>query len=80
MVVFKANRAKVFVIVNALKENYKRMRIGGTQAWWDSRNIANSIPVCIPLERILPCSRPLLGLRALFRVQKAFDYPFWLSH
>ena len=43
-IALKMNRAKVFVIVNALKEVYKRMRIGGTQAWWDSRNIANSIP------------------------------------
>ena len=41
---FKATRAKVFVFVNALKEIYERMRIGGTQAWWDSRNIVDSIP------------------------------------
>lgn len=43
-ITLKVNRAKVFVVVNALKEVYKRMRIGGTQAWWDSRNITNSIP------------------------------------
>ena len=43
-ITLKKNRAKVFVIVNALKEVYKRMRIGGTQAWWDSRNISNTIP------------------------------------
>ena len=40
----KVNRAKVFVMVNALKETYERMRIGGTQAWWDTRHITNSIP------------------------------------
>ena len=43
-ITLKVNRAKVFVIVNALREVYKRMRIGGTQAWWDSRNIPGSIP------------------------------------
>ena len=43
-IVLKVNRAKVFVIVNALKEIYGRMRIGGSQAWWDSRHITNSIP------------------------------------
>ena len=43
-IVLKVNRAKVYVIVNALKEIYERMKIGGTQAWWDSRNITNSIP------------------------------------
>lgn len=43
-ITLKVNRAKVFVIVNALKEVYKRMRIGGNQAWWDSRDIPNSIP------------------------------------
>ena len=37
----KVNRAKIFVIVSAFKEIYKRMRIGGTRAWWDSRNITN---------------------------------------
>lgn len=43
-ITLKVNRAKVYVIVNALKEVYKRMRIGGSQAWWDSRNIPDAIP------------------------------------
>lgn len=52
-IVLKVNRAKVFVIINALKEVYKRMRIGGTQAWWDSRNIPNSIPENVSIIQIL---------------------------
>ena len=55
-IVLKVNRAKVFVIVNALKEIYGRMRIGGSQAWWDSRHITNSIPGTYSTELILfPC-------------------------
>ena len=50
----KMNRAKAFVIVNALKETYKRMRIGGTQAWWDSRNITDTIPEKVSIIQILP--------------------------
>ena len=41
---FKGPRAKMFVILNTLKETYERMTIGGTQAWWDCRNIPTSIP------------------------------------
>lgn len=40
----KMNCAKVYNIVNALKEIYKEMKIRGTQAWRDYRNIINSVP------------------------------------
>ena len=56
-ITLKVNRAKVFVIVNALKEVYKRMRIGGTQAWWDSRNITNTIPENVSTIQTLHASQ-----------------------
>ena len=59
-ITLKVNRAKVFVIVNALKEVYKRMRIGGTQAWWDSRNITNTIPENVSIIRYFMLSQAVV--------------------
>ena len=70
-ITFKVNRAKVFVIINALKEIYKRMRIGGTQAWWDSRNIADTIPENVSTTRKI-CSFSSRGNRR--SDQKQVDY------
>ena len=63
-ITLKINRAKVFVIVNALKEIYKRMRIGGTQAWWDSRNIIDTIPENVSNIQVLHASQ-VAGMAAL---------------
>ena len=50
-ITLKVNRAKIFVIVNAFKEVYKRMRIEGPQRWWDARNVINSIPENVRIIR-----------------------------
>ena len=56
-IALKVNRAKIFVIVNALKEIYKRMRIEGPQRWWDTRNITNSIPENVSIFRLVHTSQ-----------------------
>ena len=41
---FKSTRERVYTVIYALKKVYERMRIGGAQAWWDNRNVIDSIP------------------------------------
>ena len=80
--VLKVNRAKVFVIVNALKEIYKRMRIGGSQAWWDSRHITNSIPGTYALELtlfyliLILCRNGVRGAKGLHTPETCLANPF----
>ena len=59
------------MIVNTLKEIYKRMRIGGTQAWWDSRNIINSIPENVSMVQR---SHASLVLSMAESISKLVDY------